>query len=60
MFNNFKYLMVAFFAAMLLTLVGVALRFMHVPIAGFLISSMLMAQAVALVAMIVLMFRKRS
>ncbi len=59
MFNSFKYLTVAFFAAMLLTVVGVALRFMNVPVAGFLISSMLMAQAVALVAMIVLLFRKR-
>lgn len=59
MLNNFKYLFIAFIAGLVLTMVGVLLQFLAVPGAGFLISSMLMAQALALVWMIVLLFRKR-
>lgn len=59
MFNNFRSLFIAFLAALLLTMSGIVLRSLNVPYAGFVISTMMIAQAIALVGMIVLLIRKR-
>ncbi len=59
MFNNFRSLFIAFLAGLVLTMAGIVLRSMDIPYAGFLISTMMIAQAIALVGMIVLLIRKR-
>ncbi|HEY1023886.1 MAG TPA: hypothetical protein VGE26_01875 [Sphingobacteriaceae bacterium] len=59
MFTNCKYPLVAFIAALVFTIAGTLLRSFGVPGASLMISTMLMAQGIAIIWMIVLLIRKR-
>lgn len=59
MFSHFKYPLIAFIAAFVLTMAGLLLKGLGVSGGSFLISTMAMAQGISLVWMIVLLFRRR-
>ena len=58
MFNNFKFPVVVFIAAAVLTIFGAFLKVIKVPGGGFIMGSMMFAQGIDVVWMVVLLFKR--